>query len=204
LPASLCSSPRGAAGDGDNNRRCCRRERRTSALRHPDPKWLLIKNPRCRLVAAEPSTSGRGLQRSPYRQVVHFRPFPPSSATRDRLQYGPPPSCGRISARPGGALHGDTVCPETCATSRSADPRGASTAGTGRRNRLAARRPRVKKKANVVFRGPLTGWVISLPRPDGRQSRTTMSRRGATISRSSAALTGSSTVELTRRLPPDA
>jgi hypothetical protein len=90
------------------------------AIRAAEPKWLLIKNPRCCDVASEPEYIWVEEDKVP--TTVKSFVFGQSSllAPPDIVsKYGPPPGGGRISPRQGGAYKVENVVP-TVPTSRSA------------------------------------------------------------------------------------
>jgi hypothetical protein len=89
-------------------------------LRSAEPKWLLIKNPRCCDVASEPEYIWVEEDKVP--TTVKSFMFGQSTllASPDIVsKYGPPPGGGRISPRQGGAYKVENVVP-TVPTSRSA------------------------------------------------------------------------------------
>lgn len=90
------------------------------ALRATEPKWLLIKNPRCCDVASEPEYIWIEEDKVP--TTVKSFVFGQSAllASPDIVsKYGSPPGGGRISPRQGGAYKVENVVP-TVPTSRSA------------------------------------------------------------------------------------
>ncbi len=89
-------------------------------IRAAEPKWLLIKNPRCCDVASEPEYIWVEEDKVP--TTVKSFVFGQSTllASPDIVsKYGPPPGGGRISPRQGGAYKVENVVP-TVPTSRSA------------------------------------------------------------------------------------
>jgi hypothetical protein len=89
-------------------------------IRPAEPKWLLIKNPRCCDVASEPEYIWVEEDKVPTTMKSFI--FGKSSliASPDIVaKYGAPPGGGRISARQGGAYQVENVVP-TIPTSRSA------------------------------------------------------------------------------------
>jgi hypothetical protein len=89
-------------------------------IRAAEPKWLLIKNPRCCDVASEPEYIWVEEDKVP--TTVKSFVFGQSTllAPPDIVsKYGPPPGGGRISPRQGGAYKVENVVP-TVPTSRSA------------------------------------------------------------------------------------
>ena len=92
----------------------------TVALRAAEPKWLLIKNPRCCDVASEPEYIWVEEDKVP--TTVKSFVFGQSTLLASPeivSKYGPPPGGGRISPRQGGAYKVENVVP-TVPTSRSA------------------------------------------------------------------------------------
>ena len=92
----------------------------TVSLRSTEPKWLLIKNPRCCDVASEPEYIWIEEDKVP--TTVKSFVFGQSAllASPDIVsKYGPPPGGGRISPRQGGAYKVENVV-ATVPTSRSA------------------------------------------------------------------------------------
>jgi hypothetical protein len=90
------------------------------SIRPAEPKWLLIKNPRCCDVASEPEYIWVEEDKVPTTMKSFI--FGKSSliASPDIVaKYGAPPGGGRISARQGGAYQVENVVP-TIPTSRSA------------------------------------------------------------------------------------
>jgi hypothetical protein len=88
-------------------------------IRPAEPKWLLIKNPRCCDVASEPEYIWVEEDKVPTTMKSFI--FGKSSliASPDIVaKYGAPPGGGRISARQGGAYQVENVVP-TIPTSRS-------------------------------------------------------------------------------------
>lgn len=89
-------------------------------IRAAEPKWLLIKNPRCCDVASEPEYIWVEEDKVP--TTVKSFMFGQSTllAPPDIVsKYGPPPGGGRISPRQGGAYKVENVVP-TVPASRSA------------------------------------------------------------------------------------
>jgi hypothetical protein len=90
------------------------------AIRSAEPRWLLIKNPRCCDIPSEPEYTWVEEDKLP--TTVKSFVFGQSTliAPPDVVaKYGAPPGGGRISARQGGAYKVENVVP-TIATSRSA------------------------------------------------------------------------------------
>ncbi|MEX2220318.1 MAG: hypothetical protein WEG40_00840 [Candidatus Rokuibacteriota bacterium] len=89
-------------------------------LRSAEPKWLLIKNPRCCDVASEPEYIWVEEDKVPTTMKSFvFGKSTLIAPTEIVAKYGPPPGGGRISARQGGAYKVENVVP-TIPTSRSA------------------------------------------------------------------------------------
>lgn len=89
-------------------------------IRPAEPKWLLIKNPRCCDVASEPEYIWVEEDKIPTTMKSFI--FGKSSLIASPeivAKYGAPPGGGRISARQGGAYQVENVVP-TIPTSRSA------------------------------------------------------------------------------------
>lgn len=89
-------------------------------IRPAEPKWLLIKNPRCCDVASEPEYIWVEEDKVPTTMKSFI--FGKSSLIASPeivAKYGAPPGGGRISARQGGAYQVENVVP-TIPTSRSA------------------------------------------------------------------------------------
>jgi hypothetical protein len=91
----------------------------TIALRATEPKWLLIKNPRCCDVASEPEYIWVEEDKLPttMKSLVFGKSTllaPPEVVSK----YGAPPGGGRISPRQGGAYKVENVVP-TVPTARS-------------------------------------------------------------------------------------
>lgn len=90
------------------------------AIRSAEPRWLLIKNPRCCDIPSEPEYTWVEEDKLP--TTVKSFVFGKSTliAPPDVVaKYGAPPGGGRISARQGGAYKVENVVP-TIPTSRSA------------------------------------------------------------------------------------
>lgn len=90
------------------------------SLRAAEPKWLLIKNPRCCDVASEPEYIWVEEDKVPttIKSFVFGKSTliaPPEVVSK----YGPPPGGGRISARQGGAYKVENTVP-TIPSGRSA------------------------------------------------------------------------------------
>jgi hypothetical protein len=90
------------------------------AIRSAEPKWLLIKNPRCCDIPSEPEYTWVEEDKLP--TTVKSFVFGQSTLIAPPevvAKYGAPPGGGRISARQGGAYKVENVVP-TISTSRSA------------------------------------------------------------------------------------
>jgi hypothetical protein len=90
------------------------------AIRSAEPRWLLIKNPRCCDIPSEPEYTWVEEDKLP--TTVKSFVFGQSTLIAPPevvAKYGAPPGGGRISARQGGAYKVENVVP-TISTSRSA------------------------------------------------------------------------------------
>jgi hypothetical protein len=143
------------------------------SLRATEPKWLLIKNPRCCDVASEPEYIWVEEDKVPTTMKSFVFGESTLLAPPDVVvKYGSPPGGGRISARQGGAYKVENVVP-TIPTSRSA----AATVGTTTRTDAAA---------GIAAQSPTRGYVvfvdtsrviIDLAASDGVKLGTTVSVR---------------------------
>lgn len=91
------------------------------ALRAAEPKWLLIKNPRCCDVASEPEYIWVEEDKVP--TTVKSFVFGQSTLLASPeivSKYGPPPGGGRISPRQGGAYKVENVVPTVPTSGRAA------------------------------------------------------------------------------------
>ncbi len=91
------------------------------ALRSAEPKWLLIKNPRCCDIASEPEYIWVEEDKVP--TTVKSFIFGTSTLIAPPevvAKYGAPPGGGRISARQGGAYKVENVVPTVPTGGRSA------------------------------------------------------------------------------------
>ena len=141
------------------------------AIRAAEPKWLLIKNPRCCDVASEPEYIWVEEDKVP--TTVKSFVFGQSSllAPPDIVsKYGPPPGGGRISPRQGGAYKVENVVP-TVPTSRSASV----VTNTSRTDAAAGARPPATR-GYVVF-VDTSRVVIDLAAADGVKLGTGVSVR---------------------------
>jgi hypothetical protein len=110
----------------------------TVNIRPAEPKWLLIKNPRCCDVASEPEYIWVEEDKVP--TTVKSFIFGQSTLiapTEVVAKYGAPPGGGRISNRQGGAYKVENVVP-TIPTGRSAAAVVANTTRTDAPSRIAA------------------------------------------------------------------
>jgi hypothetical protein len=106
-------------------------------IRPAEPKWLLIKNPRCCDIASEPEYTWVEEDKVP--TTVKSFIFGQSTLIAPPevvAKYGAPPGGGRISARQGGAYKVENVVP-TIPTSRSAAAVVSNTTRTDAPNRVA-------------------------------------------------------------------
>lgn len=144
----------------------------TVTLRPAEPKWLLIKNPRCCDIASEPEYVWVEEDKVP--TTVKSFVFGQSSllAPPDIVsKYGPPPGGGRISARQGGAYKVENVVP-TVPTSRSASV----VTNTSRTDAAAGAARPPATRGYVVF-VDTSRVVIDLAAPDGVKIGTGVSVR---------------------------
>ena len=143
------------------------------ALRPAEPKWLLIKNPRCCDVASEPEYIWVEEDKVPttVKSFVFGQSAllaPPEIVSK----YGPPPGGGRISARQGGAYKVENVVP-TVPTSRSAS---AVVANTSRTDAATGAVAQPATRGYVVF-VDTSRVVIDLAAADGVKLGTGVSVR---------------------------
>ena len=143
------------------------------ALRAAEPKWLLIRNPRCCDVASEPEYIWVEDDKVP--TTVKSFVFgestllaPPEIVSK----YGQPPGGGRISARQGGAYKVENVVP-TVPTSRSAS---AVVANTSRTDAATGAVAQPATRGYVVF-VDTSRVVIDLAAADGVKLGTGVSVR---------------------------
>jgi hypothetical protein len=133
------------------------------ALRSAEPKWLLIKNPRCCDVPSEPEYTWVEEDKVPttMKSLVFGKSTliaPPEVVAK----YGLPPGGGRISPRQGGAYKVENTVP-TIPTSRSASVSAPTGTRTDAATRLAAPSP---TRGFVVF-VDTSRVVIDLSGSDG-------------------------------------
>jgi flagellar assembly FlgT-like protein len=143
----------------------------TVALRAAEPKWLLIKNPRCCDVASEPEYIWVEEDKVP--TTVKSFVFGQSTLLASPeivSKYGPPPGGGRISPRQGGAYKVENVVP-TVPTGRSASV----VTNTSLTDAAAGARPPATR-GYVVF-VDTSRVVIDLAAADGVKLGTTVSVR---------------------------
>ena len=143
------------------------------SLRAAEPKWLLIRNPRCCDVASEPEYIWVEEDKVPttVKSFVFGQSTllaPPEIVSK----YGPPPGGGRISARQGGAYKVENVVP-TVPTSRSAS---AVVANTSRTDAATGVAPQSATRGYVVF-VDTSRVVIDLAAADGVKLGTGVSVR---------------------------
>jgi len=142
-------------------------------LRSSEPKWLLIKNPRCCDVASEPEYIWVEEDKVP--TTVKSFMFGESTLIASPevvSKYGSPPGGGRISPRQGGAYKVENVVP-TVPTSRSA---AAVVSKTSRTDAAAGIAAQPATRGYVVF-VDTSRVVIDLAAPDGVKLGTTVSVR---------------------------
>jgi flagellar assembly FlgT-like protein len=142
-------------------------------IRAAEPKWLLIKNPRCCDVASEPEYIWVEEDKVPttVKSFVFGQSTllaPPEIVSK----YGPPPGGGRISPRQGGAYKVENVVP-TVPTSRSAS---AVVASTSRTDAAAGAARQPATRGYVVF-VDTSRVVIDLAAADGVKLGTGVSVR---------------------------
>ncbi len=143
------------------------------SLRATEPKWLLIRNPRCCDVASEPEYIWVEEDKVPttVKSFVFGQSAllaPPEIVSK----YGSPPGGGRISARQGGAYKVENVVP-TVPTSRSAS---AVVANTSRTDAATGAVAQPATRGYVVF-VDTSRVVIDLAAADGVKLGTGVSVR---------------------------
>jgi len=143
------------------------------SLRATEPKWLLIRNPRCCDVASEPEYIWVEEDKVPttVKSFVFGQSAllaPPEIVSK----YGSPPGGGRISARQGGAYKVENVVP-TVPTSRSAS---AVVANTSRTDAATGAVTQPATRGYVVF-VDTSRVVIDLAAADGVKLGTGVSVR---------------------------
>jgi flagellar assembly FlgT-like protein len=143
------------------------------SLRATEPKWLLIRNPRCCDVASEPEYIWVEEDKVPttVKSFVFGQSTllaPPEIVSK----YGPPPGGGRISTRQGGAYKVENVVP-TVPTSRSAS---AVVANTSRTDAATGAVAQPATRGYVVF-VDTSRVVIDLAAADGVKLGTGVSVR---------------------------
>lgn len=143
-------------------------------IRPAEPKWLLIKNPRCCDIASEPEYTWVEEDKVP--TTVKSFIFGQSTLIAPPevvAKYGAPPGGGRISARQGGAYKVENVVP-TIPTSRSAAAAAVSnTTRTDAPSRVAAQSA---TRGYVVF-VDTSRVIIDLAASDGVKLGTGVSVR---------------------------
>lgn len=142
-------------------------------IRAAEPKWLLIKNPRCCDVASEPEYIWVEEDKVP--TTVKSFVFGQSTLLASPeivSKYGPPPGGGRISPRQGGAYKVENVVP-TVPTSRSA---AAVVANTSRTDAATAA-PRPPATRGYVVFVDTSRVIIDLAAADGVKLGTGVSVR---------------------------
>lgn len=142
-------------------------------IRAAEPRWLLIKNPRCCDIASEPEHIWVEEDKVPttMKSFVFGKSTllaPPEIVSR----YGAPPGGGRISSRQGGAYKVENVIP-TVPTSRGTAAAVASTTRTDAPSGVAVL---PATRGYVVF-VDTSRVVIDLAAPDGVKLGSTVSVR---------------------------
>ncbi len=144
------------------------------AIRSAEPRWLLIKNPRCCDIPSEPEYTWVEEDKLP--TTVKSFVFGQSTLIAPPevvAKYGAPPGGGRISARQGGAYKVENVVP-TIPTSRSAAAAAVSnTTRTDAPSRVAAQSA---TRGYVVF-VDTSRVIIDLAASDGVKLGTGVSVR---------------------------
>ncbi|HZP36619.1 MAG TPA: FlgT C-terminal domain-containing protein [Methylomirabilota bacterium] len=144
------------------------------ALKTSEPKWLLIKNPRCCDVASEPEYIWVEEDKVPttMKSLVFGKSTllaPPEIVAR----YGSPPGGGRISPRQGGAYKVENVTPTAGPELRRAS---AVVTNTTRTDAPSAIAPTPTTRGYVVF-VDTSRVVIDLAAADGVKVGSTVSVR---------------------------
>ena len=142
-------------------------------IRPAEPKWLLIKNPRCCDIASEPEYTWVEEDKVP--TTVKSFIFGKGSLIAPPevvAKYGAPPGGGRISARQGGAYQVENVVP-TIPTGRSAAAVVSNTTRTDAASRVAVSSP---TRGYVVF-VDTSRVIIDLAASDGVKLGTGVSVR---------------------------
>jgi hypothetical protein len=143
------------------------------AIRSAEPRWLLIKNPRCCDIPSEPEYTWVEEDKLP--TTVKSFVFGQSTLIAPPevvAKYGAPPGGGRISARQGGAYKVENVVP-TIPTSRSAAAAVSNTTRTDAASRVAAQSA---TRGYVVF-VDTSRVIIDLTASDGVKLGTGVSVR---------------------------
>lgn len=143
------------------------------ALRAAEPKWLLIKNPRCCDVASEPEYIWVEEDKVP--TTVKSFVFGQSTLLASPeivSKYGPPPGGGRISPRQGGAYKVENVVPTVPTSGRAASV----VTNTSRTDAAAGAARPPSTRGYVVF-VDTSRVVIDLAAADGVKLGTTVSVR---------------------------
>jgi len=143
------------------------------SLRAAEPKWLLIRNPRCCDVASEPEYIWVEEDKVPttVKSFVFGQSTmlaPPEIVSK----YGPPPGGGRISARQGGAYKVENVVPTAPTSSRAA----AVVSNTSRTDAATGVAAQPARRGYVVF-VDTSRVVIDLAAADGVKLGTGVSVR---------------------------
>ena len=140
------------------------------SLRATEPKWLLIKNPRCCDVASEPEYIWVEEDKVPttMKSFVFGQSTllaPPEIVSK----YGSPPGGGRVSPRQGGAYKVENTVPTSRSAAVAAPP-------TTRTDAAAAMPAQPATRGYVVF-VDTSRVIIDLAAPDGVKVGTNVSVR---------------------------
>jgi hypothetical protein len=144
------------------------------AIRSAEPKWLLIKNPRCCDIPSEPEYTWVEEDKLP--TTVKSFVFGQSTLIAPPevvAKYGAPPGGGRISARQGGAYKVENVVPTIPTSGRAAAAAVSNTTRTDAASRVAVQSA---TRGYVVF-VDTSRVVIDLAASDGVKLGTGVSVR---------------------------
>jgi hypothetical protein len=144
------------------------------AIRSAEPRWLLIKNPRCCDIPSEPEYTWVEEDKLP--TTVKSFVFGQSTLIAPPevvAKYGAPPGGGRISARQGGAYKVENVVPTIPTSGRAAAAAVSNTTRTDAASRVAVQSA---TRGYVVF-VDTSRVVIDLAASDGVKLGTGVSVR---------------------------